>query len=124
MRNEFLHAHQRLSEAIFILATHPGDVRARLGQVFLAIHMILEDEIPVSCRNDWAWTMEQLVRFGPVYDKNRGGAVLIGTIENTMRRIKNSTGVKIAERFFKLQEDVEKYYSSPRSEEFGRHELG
>ena len=55
--------------------------------------------------------MEQLTRYGPIFDYK--DEVRIGSVEHTMRRIKNKTGAKIARKIYNLNEQLhlEKYFS-------------
>ncbi len=95
----------KVSEALFILATGSGDIRDRLigaGDVFLCVH---PDGVPLELRNDVQWVHEQLTRFQPVGNE--------GELRATMRRIKKSTGVKIAKRIVNIYVSLRSYVEHP-----------
>lgn len=96
----YSYTHEKLSAAIQCLATHPGDVRERLADAFMSFHTLTEKDFPKEYRKDWTWIHKELTRFGPIV--NDRGEVRRGSVDNTMRRIKNKTASKIAERIVKL----------------------
>lgn len=94
------YALQKLAEAMELLATHPGDVRERLSAAYLCFHPLQERDFPPELKPKWAWVMHELTKFGP--GPSFDGVVRVGSVEHTMRRIKNATGSKIAKRLFDL----------------------
>jgi len=103
--NNFNYAREKLSSAVQELAIGSGDVRERLYNAFLAMHTLKEDDFPEEYREDWKWIMEQLTRYEPILDHN--GKVFIGSVQNTLQRIKNKTGAKIAKKIFDLESDID-----------------
>lgn len=82
------------------LATGKGDVRGRLLGAFMSLHTLDEEDFPEELKKDWVWIIKQLTKFGPVLDHK--GEVRRGSVENTMSKIKNTTGSKIAGRIFDI----------------------
>ena len=104
------YAQEKLYVAMRSLATGPGDVRARLVDAFMSFHTLEEDDLPPKYRKDWKWINTQLTKHGPIYDYK--GRVRKGAVENTMSKIRNSTGRKIAMKLFDIGYDLltnEKY---------------
>ena len=94
-------AKKLLSKAMYSLATGRGDVRSRLKVAYCGFWVLDEEDFPEEFRKDWMWIKKQLTRFEPLYDK-RGEIKISDAVENTMSRIKNKTGQKIAEKIFYL----------------------
>lgn len=97
---------EKLTSAVDCLVTHPGDVRERLTCAFLSFHTLNENDFPPELRADWRWVMKELTKFGPLL--NHKGEVWIGSVENTMRRVRKATGVKIAKKLYELYWAVSK----------------
>ena len=58
-----------------------------------------KSDFPNHLQADWDWIAKQLTKYGPLVGP--GGQIRDG-VENTMRKIHNRTGVKIAQRISKL----------------------
>jgi hypothetical protein len=101
------YAHQKLTLAVHSLAVGAGDVRSRLRDAFLILHVIHEQDFPDSLKNQWRWIKLQVTKFGPREDEI--GHIYQGSIDNTLGRIKNSTGTKIAAAIVALEGDLEGY---------------
>lgn len=87
-----------LCAAISILATGQGDVRSRLLVAYSSVlHKLRDDDFPEKYAQDWAWINQQMSKSGPLLDNQ--GEQIHGSIENTMKQIKNSTG---AEKIFDI----------------------
>lgn len=110
MAGDASYAYGKLSIAIDTLAVGPGDIRERLNDAFLEFHPVSIHDLPDHLKADWSWIMGQLTKFGPVH--NWKGEVSRGSVENTLSRIKNATGVKIAKRLVRLHEDLQTYLQS------------
>ena len=110
--NQYLYAKEKLGQAVRCLSILPGDVRSRLRFAFLEFHILTEDNFPPELKKDWRWIKKQLTRFGPIY--NHKGDVAVGSVNNTMGRIKNSTGVKIAKKIYDLNIKLEDYINTIR----------
>lgn len=100
MSIDYFYTYEKLSAAVRCLATHPGDVRKRLADAYLAFHTLTEKDFPKEYRKDWTWIMKELTKYGPLV--NNKGEVWRGSVDNTMRRVKNKTASPIAERILNL----------------------
>lgn len=101
MGNQFNYAKEKLTVAIQSLATDPEDVRKRLGKTYIAfLHSLRDEDFPIELQEDWKWIVAELNKYEPTY--NAKGDVTSGSVENTMKMIRNSTGEKIAERIFSV----------------------
>jgi hypothetical protein len=98
--NRYSYAQEKLYIALRDLSTGKGDVRSRLVDAFMAFYTLKENEFPPEFRNDWRWIIKELTKHGPEYDYE--GKVRFGSVENTMRKIKNSTAKKIAMKIFDI----------------------
>src|SRR5665647_1507991 len=107
MVREHSHARQKLRETIYSLATGPGDIRKRLIQAYNGFFILKEYDFPVELQSDWKWILKELKKFGPIIRED--GSVFRGAVENTCIRIRNSTGVKIAERMLKIYLSLESH---------------
>ena len=100
MNTRYDYAQEKLYNAVRALAVGPGDVRSRLMMAYRHAHTLRPENFPEELRKDWQYIVKSLNRFKPIYDDK--GVVLIGSVQHTLRRIKNRTGSKIAEKFFHL----------------------
>lgn len=103
--NRYYYAYEKLLTALDSLATGAGDVRERLLNAFWSFHPLKEEHFPANLQADYRWVMKELTKFGPVLD--HAGAVRVGSVENTLKRIRRTTGVKIAERLLHLYHELE-----------------
>lgn len=81
------------------LTLGPGDIRSRLITAHQCMFTLRKDDFPSHLQADWSWIKQQLTKYGPVVGPNRQ---IRDSVENTMRKVRNRTGVKIAERISKL----------------------
>lgn len=100
------YALQKLSLGVYELAVGSEGVRKRLRYAYLAFHPIQERDFPDHLKEKWRWIRSELTKFGPIMD---GDSVLEGAVDHTLRRIKNSTGVKIAKAIVSLEDELEGY---------------
>ncbi|HAQ17777.1 MAG TPA: hypothetical protein DCR40_00930 [Prolixibacteraceae bacterium] len=105
MTNKYLYARQKLRETIYSLATGPGDIRKRLNQVYIGFFNLKRTDFPEELQLDWEWIQKELKKFGPIIRDD--GSVFRGAVENTCIKIKNKTGVKIAEKILKIYLNLE-----------------
>lgn len=105
------YAQEKLLVAIDYLAIGEGDVRQRLLAVFQDLCFLTEQDFPDHLHRDWLWVMEQMSRYGPLEDHN--GKEWCGSLENTMRKIRRATGVKIAQRLIFLRNELGDYLDQP-----------
>ncbi len=98
-QNPYGYTVEKLTNTLECLATHPGDVRERLTSSFLSFQTLRSDDFPPENRKDWDWVLKELTKYGPlVYHKE----VYLGSVENTMRRVRKSTASKIAKKIYEL----------------------
>lgn len=100
MRRSYSYAHEKLFEALHALALGPGDVRSRLLHAYMSFHPLRAEHFPPDSQRDWAWVIGKMAKFGPLFRAD--GRVWKGSVEHTMSRIRNRTGVQIAQRIFDL----------------------
>ena len=101
------YADQLLSRAVDTLATSPGDVRSRLLQAYETFHPLTPEHFPVPLRKDYEWVMKQLTKREPHIDYK--GRIQKGSVEVSLQHMRNSTGVKIAEKLLQLHYAIERY---------------
>ncbi len=104
------YAHQLLSRAVDTLATAPGDVRSRLLQAYSGFHPLTPDHFPEPLRKDFEWVIKQLTKREPYI--NNKGQVQKGSVQVTLEHMRNSSGVKIAEKLLQLHYAVDTYVNS------------
>jgi hypothetical protein len=102
------YAYSKVSEAVSILATHPGDVRKRLCAAYLTLCEASHAILPPHIRSELEWIHEQLNRFPARYGE--------GTLHATLKCIRNSTGVKVAKRILLVQALLESHVVTQRPE--------
>lgn len=100
---------EKLTSAVDCMVIHPGDVRERLACAFFVFHTLNENDFPPKLRADWRWVIYELSKYGPLVDHK--GDVRIGSVQNTMRRVRRATGVKIAERLYTLYRAINEHQS-------------
>lgn len=91
---------EKFGAANYCLAVREGDVRARLLGAYRYLNMLTESEIPSEYRSELRTILDACTRYGPEIDSD--GTVYLSAVEHTMKRIKNSTGRRIAERIYRL----------------------
>ena len=94
------YAVEKLMLTLECLATHPGDARQRVLAASFQFLRLREENFPEAHRSEWRWVVKQVTKCGPLLDHK--GEPWRGSVENTMRRIRNSTASKIADKLYKL----------------------
>jgi hypothetical protein len=102
--HQYSYAEEKLDEALRILATGAGDVRDRLYLWYWSVHFLNEGHFPDELKKDWQWITKQLTKYGPLTSTTFDGKPLIiyDSVKYTLKKIKNSTGVKIAKKVYDL----------------------
>ena len=98
---------QRVFLAVQELCIGEGDVRARLIVAIGTLMPLNSFEFPKSLNRDFEWIMEQSTKYKsdlPEYQSD---------LETTMKKIRNSTGKKIAERIFKIYSEIQSIRGFP-----------
>jgi len=104
----YFYAYEKFNDALYSLATGPDDARQRLRSAYLHFKPVRKKHLPEHLQSDYQWVLNQLKRFGPGID--RDGNVLRGPVEETLNRIRNSTGSKIAERILYIYHQLNWLY--------------
>ena len=99
------YADQLLSRALVTLATAPGDVRSRILEAYASFHPLTTEHFPENLREDFEWVMKKLTRHPPRIDYL--GRIQKSSVEVSLERMQNSTGVKIAQKLVQLQYAVD-----------------
>lgn len=107
LRRFYFYAQEKMSTAIKILAISPGDVRSRLVKAYMELHTLEDNHLPPKLIGEWKRIKLQLTKYGPVF--NHKGEVWFGSVQNTMNRIKNSSGARIAKKIFDLNLRLQQY---------------
>jgi len=108
MNPKHFYGYEKFSAAVRSLAIGPGDVRQRLRAAYWHFHPVREEHLPEHLHQDYQWVLHQLTRFGPAI--GRDGKALRGSIEETLSRIRNSSGSKIAERILHIYHQLNCLY--------------
>ena len=87
---------ERVYLAVKHLCTGRGDVRNRLVGAVMTLLPLQISEFPEELQDDFDWVISQSTKYESQLPEHEG------SIEATMRRIRNSTGEKIAERIFRI----------------------
>ena len=104
MTSTYNYIREKLNISIEQLATGKGNVRERLKTAYMTFHTLQKEDFPSELQKDWEWIINQMTKFGPVLGEDE--SILQGSVENTMHRIKNLTGEKIAKRIFMLYREM------------------
>jgi hypothetical protein len=107
---------ERVYLAVEQLCTGQGDVRKRLEAAVLTLLPLQVREFPKCVQEDFDWVIRESTRYKSQYPKFRGD------LEETMLRIRNSTGQKIAQRIFKIYSSVQDIRGFPLLEYRGHDE--
>lgn len=102
----------KFGEAVYALATEPGDVRSRLYCAFQFLIPVQPTDLPVELRQDLEWVMNMLTRRRARYP----GESDLGATLMTMR---NSTGVKIAIRIVEIESRLRGFLGAEERQRVG-----
>ena len=108
MNNDYV--IEKLTDAMDALTTGCGDVRSRVKNAFWLMHTLQERDFPDNLKEDWLWIHGEITKRGPLLGPD--GEIWLGSVENTMRNIRNKTGQRIAQRISTLYWEIsnnEKY---------------
>lgn len=105
LNSPITYSYGKVSEAAQRLTVGAEDIKDRLigaGQLFFCV---MPEDVPEELREDVKWVRDQLTRFPAT-----GGE---GALRATMRRIRKSTGVKIARRILYIYARLRDYVDHP-----------
>jgi len=107
LNSQVLYAKEKLSIAVYILATHPGKIKDRLRAAALEIMLTPVATLPECSRvnEDVRWIQERLTRREPNYEGQ-------GKTNATLHRMRNKTAVEIAERIVDAEAKLDVYVRS------------
>lgn len=100
-RNQAESVVKRVYLSVECLCSGKGDVRSRLVGAVEILLILQEKNFPKNIRKDFSWVISQSTKFKSDIPEREGN------LKATMRRIKNSTGEKIAKRIFKIYSDIQ-----------------
>lgn len=98
----------KISDAIFELCTGQEDVRHRLLSAAEATISLTHNNFPPDLLPLWIKIHAMLTKYGPETDAE--GKILEGAIKNTLRKIRNSSGTKIAKNLYQLNIELQSKY--------------
>jgi|SRR3990167_1534545 len=104
----YSYVKNRIADAVLELCTGPGDVRSRLLSANNETISLIDNHFPSELLPLWLEIHHMLTKHGPAIDFE--GKISEGAIPNTLRKIKNSTGVKITEKLYKLHRELQRKY--------------
>lgn len=103
------YALQKLELSVIDLAVGEGDVRSRLSNIYYDhLHVLREQDFPDEFKREWASIDKALNAKGPRIDQD--GEVYVGSLSNTLNRIRNKTGAKIASDIVLLSQNLRAYF--------------
>ena len=96
----FHYIREKLFLSILTFCKSPGDVRSRLKLAYYHFHVLRPDDFPEDFQKEWAEILDSLTKYGPKIGFD--GKPYMGGLDHTLKRMRNSTGSKIAEKIFEL----------------------
>lgn len=107
VRNQAEAVVQRVYSAVESLSTGKGDVRDRLEMAIGILLPLPARDFPEHLRKDFEWVINESTKYESPYPECHGN------ITETMKRIRNSTESKIAERIFKIYSEIQNIRGFP-----------
>ncbi len=107
------YALEKFGVAVRHLAIGPGDVRSRLWPAYLKFHVLQVHHIPEDLRADFERVNNELTKREPqdkVWSESEQDYVPEGRVPANLRRMRNSTGAKIAKRIYRINLRLEVRY--------------
>jgi hypothetical protein len=99
--NKIEYAYEKLGGLSRTLALGEGDARERLLNAFSTFHVIQPDDLPPRLQPDLAWVYDQITRRPGRHHRE-------GSVEATVRTMRNSTAVQILERLVDIADAVQR----------------
>ena len=93
--SQLSYASEKFAQAVYLLAIGEGDVRSRLRRAFFEIMPIQASLLPQSIQAEYESIIAELTKREARYPDQ-------GNFDETIRRMRNSTGAKIAKRIYNL----------------------
>lgn len=98
--NPYHYTVEKLTNALEVLATHPGDARERVAAAYLCCFTLQEDDFPAEHQAKWRSLVAELDRFPP--DQRVDGTLLNSSLDVWARKVRTSTGEKMAKLLWEL----------------------
>src|SRR5690606_36501249 len=105
---QYEYVKNRVAEAIYELCNGVGDVRSRLLSAHAQISVLVDNQFPNELLGLWHEIHAMLTKHGPARDFQE--KISQGSVAHTLGKIKNSTGVKIAEKLYQLHKKLQSNY--------------
>jgi hypothetical protein len=105
---DYSYVQQKLTLVIHGLAIGKGDIRSRLNDTYQIFHSLTVNDFPPKLQSEWEWILKKINSKSPII--NHKGDVIIGSVENSLKGMRNSTAQKIAIKILKLHETMEAFY--------------
>ena len=99
------YAFEKFTQAVYALATGPGDVRSRLRVAFSYFNTVKPEYLPPELRDDFRWVIDTMTRREPRYKGE-------GRLQASLATMQNRTGAKIAKRIVEIQDRLREIISS------------
>lgn len=106
-RNQAESVVPRVFLAVESLCVGNGDVRDRLLVAITDLLPLQSSDFPEHLRKDFEWVINQSTKYESPYPE------FYGQLEATMKRIKNSTGSKIAKRILHIYSEIQNIRGFP-----------
>lgn len=100
--NPYHYTIEKLTTALEVLATHPGDARERVAAAFGCCFTLQEDDFPPKHAKKWKALIREITKYPPAPLPK--GVVMEGTgaIDVWARTVRKSTGKKMAKLLWEL----------------------
>ncbi|MCE7860011.1 MAG: hypothetical protein DYG86_09525 [Chloroflexi bacterium CFX2] len=109
------YALEKLTTSVRILATSKGDVRSRLWDAYLEFHPLQINDFPLSLQADYEGIIIELTKRKPKDEWELIEWERNGSVKTNLRRMKNLTGSKIANKICDLQFRIQLLYDEWRN---------
>ena len=91
--------NSKLSDAIYILTTHPGDARKRLAAAFPKLSRLNPNTFPETVKKDYKWVRDTIER--------GRSKVKLGFPDHDLPHIHNSTASKVIMKIVDIQDKIQ-----------------
>ena len=96
----YSYAEEKLENILHLLVISEGDIRSRLKLCIDDLQALDESRFPKHLLDDWKYIDTTLNKFGP--KMNYKNIMVEGSYEHTLKRIKNVTGSKVAQKLYDI----------------------
>lgn len=93
------YAQEKFQSAIRYMAIGPGDARERLRSVFMTVHVIRPDDLPVPLNSHLSWVYKEMTWRNARHKYE-------GTLDATLTQMRKATASRIAERVLDIVDAV------------------